>query len=420
MTLFRRLFAGILMLSLVLSLLPQGVRADSELQEPVLISEAAILMDADSGQILYGKNMDAPMYPASITKILTGYLALKYGNPADELTVSEEVVNQVPRTSSHIALLPGEVVTLKDALYGLALVSANDAAVAIAEHISGSVEDFAELMNQEAAALGAYNSHFVNPNGMPAEDHYTTARDMAIITAAALRMPDFNTYFGGGEYDFPATNLSEARKLVSKNKFIDGSMECPGLLISKTGWTSSALGTLVTAAKQGSTTLIAVVMKSPVLEDKYTDTEELYGYGFHGFQRTRLSRNMMEDKLREQGMGENGYLDGYSPLDVLMPIDTEGKDIIVTIPGGFDADSGVSTIPVSVDVQRKNGTLLHIKDLLVTIAEAEPTPLLEVETSAERAADSTKRTLHPGVFILLGLAAVLILFRLIARKKVYR
>lgn len=415
MTFSRRVYALLLSFALLPAFFP--LKAAAQAEEPEIVSEAAVLMDAQTGQILYEKNMDARMYPASITKILTGYLALKYGNPADELTMSEEGFRQVPRTSSHIALLPEETITLKDALYALTLVSANDAAVAIAEGISGSVEDFAALMNREAAQLGACDSHFVNPNGMPDENHYTTARDMALITAEALKMPDFYTFFGASKYELPKTNLSEARDLVSKNKFIDGSMDCPGLLMSKTGWTSSALGTLVTVAKRGSTTLIAVAMKSPELEDKYTDTQALFDYGFGCFQRSRLSRNLMEDKMRQQGMGENGILEGYTPVDVLLPRNADPRDIVLTVPGGFDAGLGLSTVPVSVDISA-DGRVLHLADLLLTIAEA--APLAEAEpVQAASVLPQEESSVHPGSLILLGLAAAVALLAFAARKKVH-
>ena len=245
-------------------------------QPPELASEAAVLMDAETGQILYDKNAYEILYPASITKILTGLLALEHGDPGQTLTVSAQAVSQVPRTSSHIGLQAGETITMEDALYALAISSANDAAVAIAEGISGSTAEFAELMNKEAAELGTLNSHFVNPNGLPSGEHYTTAYDMALITAKALKQPDFLRYFGSGAYEMPATNLSAARSLTSKNQFIDGEKSCPGLLFSKTGWTTAAQGTLVTAARRGDTTLIAVVLKSPLLEDKYLDTQKLF------------------------------------------------------------------------------------------------------------------------------------------------
>ena len=412
---FRRVLCVLLSVAAFVCLLPLPGAA----QEIELASEAAVLMDAETGQILYGKNMDSQMYPASITKVLTGLLALKYAKETDKVTMTQEGVDQVPRTSSHIALEAGEEFTMKDALYALALVSANDAAVAIAETVSGSVEDFAELMNEEAEALGAYHSHFVNPNGMPNQDHYTTARDMALITAEALKQEGFLTYFGAKSYEMPATNLSTARSLVSKNQFIDGTFDCPGLLMSKTGWTSSALGTLVTAVKRGDTTLIAVTMKSPMLEDKYTDTLALLDYGFANYRRVRLSQKLMEQKMIDQGMDEDCSLEGYTPQDVLIPRTAGEADILVTVPGGFDSSLGLSTVPASVDVKQEDGTWLHITDLLLTIRDPEPEiEVLAEPEEAEPVEETAAKTIHPGAVILLGLAVVFALFRFIGKRKV--
>ncbi len=369
-----------------------------------LISQAAILMEAETGTILYAKNADQRMYPASITKVLTGYLALKYGNEADVLSLSADGFNQVPRTSSHIGWLPEETFCLEEALYALALVSANDAAVAIAENISGSVEEFAQLMNREAQALGAQNSHFVNPNGLPDADHYTTAYDMAMITAEAIRQPDFLLYFGAKEYELPATDYNQARFLESKNQFIDGEMECPGLLMSKTGWTTAAQGTLVTVAKRNNMTLIAVVLSSPMLEDKYTDTQTLLNYGFSSYRRTQLSQSLMEEKLVDLGMDSAFCLEGYTPVNVLLPIGTKAEDLQVSVPGGFDAALGLSTLPVSVELEGEDGILYPIEEILVTIsprADAEP----EVQEEEMPEVEQTKQ-IHPGIQILIILAAV--------------
>ena len=281
------------------------------------------------------------------------------------------------------------------------------------------MEDFAKLMNEEAEKLGAYNSHFVNPNGMPNQDHYTTARDMALITAEALKQEGFLTYFGAKSYEMPATNLSAARPMVSKNQFIDGTFDCPGLLMSKTGWTSSALGALVTAVKRGDTTLIAVTLKSPMLEDKYTDTLALLDYGFANYRRVRLSQKLMERKMVAQGMDEDCSLEGYTPQDVLIPQTAGEADIAVTVPGGFDSALGLSTVPASVDVKQEDGTWIHVTDLLLTIRDPEPEIEALAETEGvEAAAEPKAKAIHPGAAILLGLAVVFFLFRFIGKRKV--
>lgn len=348
------------------SLIPRG---SAEVFLPELASEAAVLMDAETGQILFDKNAYLVLYPASITKVMTGLLALEHGNPEQELTVSNQVIAQVPRSSSHIALQPGETLTLQDALYALAISSANDAAVAIAEGISGSVEAFAELMNQEASELGTLNTHFANPNGLPSGEHYTTAYDMALITARALKEPDFLRYFGSGAYVIPATNLSVPRELTSKNQFIDGRRICQGLLFSKTGWTTASQGTLVSAARRDDTTLIAVTLKSPMLEDKYIDTQKLFDYGFDHFRRFTVD----EEYVLAQLSGEDFTdvtLENFEPFSILIPQELRDEDVRLVIPGGFDPSSGVATVPISVVARNEAGEVLLLREELLDVSAA--------------------------------------------------
>ncbi len=376
----RRLLSLCLLSFLIISwLVPTKGFAQEQL--PELASEAAVLMDAETGQILYDKNAYEILYPASITKILTGLLALEHGDPGQTLTVSAQAVSQVPRTSSHIGLQAGETITMEDALYALAISSANDAAVAIAEGISGSTAEFAELMNKEAAELGTLNSHFVNPNGLPSGEHYTTAYDMALITAKALKQPDFLRYFGSGAYEMAATNLSAARSLTSKNQFIDGEKSCPGLLFSKTGWTTAAQGTLVTAARRGDTTLIAVVLKSPLLEDKYLDTQKLFDYGFEAFRRFTVDEDFVLEQMYSQGLEEEVELENFEADSFLIPRELEAENVRLIVPGGFAPDSGVTTVPISVVAKNEAGQVLILRESLLTICltesvNAEPEALL--------------------------------------------
>ena len=144
-------------------------------------SDSAILMDAETGQVLFEKNMNKIEYPASITKVMTGLLALENSNLDDIITMTHEGVFSIERDSSHIALNVGEQISMRDALYALAIQSANDAANGIGIHISGSLEEFAKLMNKRAKELGALNTHFVTTNGLHDSQHYTTAYDMALF-----------------------------------------------------------------------------------------------------------------------------------------------------------------------------------------------------------------------------------------------
>ena len=256
---------------------------------PAVISESAVLMDADSGQILYGKNMDEVLYPASITKIMTALVALEQGQLTDIITMSHDAVFTVERGSSHIALDEGEQISLDNALYALAIASANDAANGIAELIGGSIPHFAELMNRRAVEAGALNTHFSNANGLPDPTHVTTARDMALITRAAVNTQGWTDYFGAPRYEIPPTNLmAEVRAMYSYNSFLNGERHLDGVIACKTGYTNEAFHTLVTVVRRNGRTLIAVVMKSQLKSAKWDDTEALIEYGFSQFRPVNL------------------------------------------------------------------------------------------------------------------------------------
>lgn len=259
---------------------PAKALTSSELKE-TLISETAILMDGDTGQVLFEKDGQKKMAPASITKIMTALLALENSAPDSMITMSEDAVFSIGRGTSHIALDVGEELSLKDALYALAIESANDAANGIAEHISGSLSGFAALMNYRAQKAGAINTNFTNAHGLPDPDHYTTAYDMAMITKAALQIPRFREIFSAYQYEMPPTNKQdEPRVFWRNNSLLTGKYKYQGVIATKTGWTRDSQHTLVTAAERDGRTLIAVVMKSSAPNDKWQDTVSLLDYGF--------------------------------------------------------------------------------------------------------------------------------------------
>ena len=172
-----------------------------------------------------------------------------------------------------------------------------------------------------------------------------------------------------GAYEMPATNLSQARSLISKNQMTDGTRSCPGLLFSKTGWTTSAQGTLVTAARQSGVTLIAVTLKSPMLEDKYQDTQALLEYGFANYKTFRVEEDFVLTQLKAQGLDRAAELTDFEPFTILIPQDTQ--EVRVIVPGGVDPDSGVTTLPISVAALREDGSETIIKDSLLPLIYAE-------------------------------------------------
>ncbi len=293
-------------------------------EELDLASQAAVLMDADTGTVLYQKNMHQILYPASITKLMTALLAIQSLKPEEMLTVSQTAVNAVPRTSSHISLLPGEKVTVEEALYAIGMESANDAANVLAEAVAGSLEAFAQQMTETAESLGTRNTHFANANGLPDSNHTTTAYDMALITAAAWKQEGLATYFSTVSHTFPATNLSAARSFQNKDRLLPGGQYYyDGVQMAKTGWTSSAQGTFAAVVKRGDVTLVAVTMKSPLLEDKYKDTHKLLNYGFSHYSRVVVSGESAADGL---DLGEFTIAPGQK-LSYLVPVEFSEKDI---------------------------------------------------------------------------------------------
>lgn len=339
----KRLVLAVLCCLMILAA-ARPARAEGELQ---LASQTAVLMDADTGVVLYEKNMHDTMYPASITKIMTAMLAIQHLEPEQVLTVSQTAVNAVPRTSSHISLQAGERLTVGDALYAIGMESANDAANVLAEAVSGSLEAFAEEMTRQAQALGAMNTHFANANGLPDSQHFTTAYDMALITAAALKQEGLATYFSTVNYTFPATNLSPARSFSNKDRLLPGGQYYyEGVLMAKTGWTSSAQGTFAAVVKQGDTTLVAITLKSPLLEDKYKDTHKLMDYGFTHYSAVKVSGEQVTAQL---SLGEYTPVKGQK-FTYLIPTGTLFADIRYSLSEEVELspDSPLNiTVPVS-------------------------------------------------------------------------
>jgi D-alanyl-D-alanine carboxypeptidase (penicillin-binding protein 5/6) len=249
---------------------------------PAITAETAIVADAQSGLIYYQKNMHTQMYPASITKILTGLLAVEKGNPNDIITVPDDIDKGMPSDSATIALTGGEQITQDEALYTMFLASANDSANALALHIGGTIPNFVDMMNARAKELGAVDSHFDNANGLPDKNNLTSAYDMALITKAALDNTTLMKYFGATSYTLPATNKRpKPEAFTTLQKMMkDTVYQYDGTIAGKTGWETMSGHTLVTAARRNGRTLICVVMKSSDAYTVYKDSIALLNYVF--------------------------------------------------------------------------------------------------------------------------------------------
>ena len=240
------------------------------------------MIEANTGMVLYSSNGNQLLYPASITKIMTALVVLEQMEDLSErIEFSDLAIALTPRTSSHIAMDVGETLTVYQALYGLMLSSANEVSLALAEHVAGSIEDFVDLMNRRAEALGARNTFFINPSGLPAEEQVTTAHDMAIIMREAVRHPFFVNLISTRRFDIPPTERQpETRELLNTNRLIDpGPLFDERVIGSKTGWTTAAGHTLVTYAEQDGRKLIVSVLGGTG-NSTFTDTSALLDFGF--------------------------------------------------------------------------------------------------------------------------------------------
>ncbi|MDE5864730.1 MAG: D-alanyl-D-alanine carboxypeptidase, partial [Lachnospiraceae bacterium] len=260
---------------------------DDPTREPDLVCNAAIVMDAATGQILYEKNAHEKKYPASTTKILTTIIALEHNLDFNKtITISENAVWDVERDSTLIGLDVGEKVTIGDLFYATMVRSANECAYALSEQVADNIQEFAVLMNEKAAEIGCENTHFVTPNGLHDDDHYSTAYDMALITKYALQNETFRQLAGTLSYTVPPTNLAdETRPLWNGNKMINPAEPyyyeyCEG---GKTGYTSKANNTLVTFSKKDDLELICVIMDCDGSRYSYTDSKALYNFCYNNY-----------------------------------------------------------------------------------------------------------------------------------------
>lgn len=254
--------------------------AASTVSVPQISSEGAVLMDADTGALLYSKNSETKYYPASITKLMTALLVAERTKLTDTVTFSKAATTNLEAGAVTLNMTEGDKLTVEQSLYGLMLKSANDVANGLAEHVSGSVSSFAQLMNARAKELGCTNTNFVNPNGLNNSNHYTTPHDMALIAKAAFQNGVVRNVCSTVRYQIPATKKAGARTVTMGHKMINSSDSryYPGVVGGKTGFTSAAGNTLVTYAEKNGSRLIVVIMKSK--STHYDDTKALLDYGF--------------------------------------------------------------------------------------------------------------------------------------------
>ena len=256
---------------------------------PELVAETAVMIDASTGSVLFDKKCHQKMYPASITKIMTALLTIENCNLDDTVTFSQSAIDTLEPEAANIGAVVGEEMSVKDCLYALMLQSANEVASALAEHVSGSIEEFAKLMNQKALEIGCKNTHFTNPSGIHDENHYTTAYDLSLIAKYCMQNSVFRSIVSEQSCTINSTNKSDVRKYSNTNDLINPSSkyylkECVGI---KTGYTALAKNCLISACSKNNLGLICVVLGANQMPNgessRYLDSIHLFKYGYANY-----------------------------------------------------------------------------------------------------------------------------------------
>jgi D-alanyl-D-alanine carboxypeptidase len=324
-------------------------------EEPAVSAQSAILIEADSGAVLWQKNADDPMLIASTTKIMTALVVLEQCDDLDQVVTVEAAWTGIEGSSMY--LQPGQELTVRELLYGLLLASGNDAAVALACVTAGDVESFAALMNDKAQALGCENSHFVNPNGLDAEGHYASARDLATITQAALT------------YDSFVEIVSTQAKTVGNETYTNHNRllrECPGVFGVKTGYTQAAGRSLVTCCQRDGVTLICVTLSDP---DDWADHTALYDWAYEQYtQQEVLSADSQWQIPVVGGQSDTVTVAPETALTVCYRTD-QAVQVVLRLPAFVYADvtagQEAGTALVYVDgAQTDSIRLLYTQDVL--------------------------------------------------------
>ena len=391
-------------------------------EELNIYSPTAVLMDANSGEILYDKNAGYPMFPASTTKVLTAIIAIEKCNLDEKVTASESAVASIKSGYTNAKIQSGETLTMEDLLYALLLKSANEAANIIAEHISGSVDEFANLMNEKANEIGCKTTHFVNANGIHNDDHYTTAEDLALITQYSLKNKTFRKIFCAKEYKLPATEQypSEDRVLSNTNSLMheDNKYYYPYAIGGKTGFTTQAKNCLICLSKKDNLELISVVLHAESTEDgrsaRYLDTIALLEYGNNNYKASSVVKE--GDVLKEVKVANASKK--TRKLNVIAK-----KSIFVTLPNSekLDISSKDITVEDNLEAPIKAGTTIG-KAIYKANGKTYETDLVaesNVELiSNEKEEEDSKKEIPVIDFVILGIVILVIVCFVVFRNRV--
>ena len=346
-----RFFSVFFLMALVINLLafPVSAAETSLPADPDIQAKAALLMDANTGNIVYAKNEHQELYPASLTKIRTALLVLEAVDSGklslDQQLTASDSITELDADGSSAGIKVGEVMTVEQLLYCMLVVSANEACVILAEAVSGDVDTFVDAMNEKAQALGCENTHFVNPTGLHDSQHYTSAWDLYLITQEAMKHEDFMRICDTGDITLPATNLSEARSLHSTNYLISVwrsrgyyNTDAHGV---KTGSTDAAGHCLVSSASKGSLSFISVMLGCEQLHLEgneirtmsFYETNRLFDWAFNNFayQTVLTSDEILKEVAVSLSKINHVTVHPAEDVEVLLPKGLAAEDLERTI-----------------------------------------------------------------------------------------
>lgn len=333
-------YFSLIILVLLLFSTQINVSAADYKQQLNIQSEAVVLLDTETGAVLYAKNPEEKLYPASLSKIATAIYAIEKGNLNDIVTVSKNAVNQ---QGTRVYLDEGEKVTLKKLIQGMLINSGNDAAVAIAEHLDGSVEQFSQNINDYFKnKIGVKNTHFTNPNGLFNPNHYTTAMDLAIITNYAKKNPTFSEIFGTRKLLWNGESWKTT--LFTHHRMLKGEIPYPGITGGKTGFVEESKSTLATTADNGKIKLTVIALKGVHQQANYDDTKLLLDFGFKNFMNIMIKKN---ETFKE------GNKEFVAPNDITLTVPINGSMRKVSSEGLLTIENKQGQIIQQVQLQSK-------------------------------------------------------------------
>lgn len=342
--------------------------AQEEPSSPKLVSQAAIVLEANSGQVLYEKNAKEKMYPASLTKIATAIYAIEKGNLNDIVTVSDNARNV---DGTRVYLEEGEKVSLEKLIQGLLINSGNDAGVAIAEHMSGNVEKFAvELNRYLGKVIGVRDTHFVNPHGLFDAEHTTTAKDLAKITQYAMKNETFRNIFGAKEFVWDGEAWDTT--LITHHKILKGEFPYDGVTGGKTGYVNESGFTLATTADNDNLSLIVITLNSYYEEQSYQDTLKLLDYSFENFKTTSVEEGTTFTVGEEEFINNEPLITTAFVNDqIVQKIDSHGKLNLLNQDG---------TVVASYQLEKMNTGEINHSVELANSSNTEVNQMMSIDT----------------------------------------